>query len=394
MLADRSHGRWTYRLSAGFDPITRERRPQVNGKAYGDKNEALQALADDRAKLARGTYVKPSRKTLAEWLPEWIARRQRTARALRPTTLENYTRYIEQDIAPSFLGRLPLEEIRRDHIALFIDELSAAGRGAVTVRRILAVVQGSLSAAVDTGLISTSPATRLGSFLPAVDREPFRPWEPDQVQHFLETAADHRLGPLFELAFTSALRRGELIGLMWSHVDLRNGQLRVWDNETSAGRGRTKTEASMATVDLADRAVSALTQWRLTQNAEREAWGPAWAGDGHVFTYEDGRALKPQYLTRLFDRLRIQADLPHMTMHGTRHTTVSLILAAGGDISVASKVARHSSLSVTSDIYGHLIGNVARNALNAAASLIPTQRATVHTLHTPEGGDAKEAASA
>ncbi len=394
MVADPKHGRWSYRLSAGVDPITKKRRPQVNGRSFVDKVEAAQALAEDQAKLARGTYVKPSRKTLAEWLPEWIARRQRTDKALRPTSLANYRRYIEQDIAPSFLGRLPIEDIRRGHILMFVDDLADAGRGAVTIRRIVAVVQGALSAAVKAELIESSPAAGLGDDLPATEAKHFQPWEPEQISHFLEVAAELRLGPLFDLAMLTGMRRGELVALMWSNVDLRAGRLRVWDNETSAGRGRTKTEAGMRVLDLSSRSVSALTTWRLAQEAEREAWGPGWQTEGHVFTYEDGRALKPQYVTRLFDKIRVKAGLPEMTMHGTRHTNASLLIAAGVDIAVVSKLLGHSSVAVTSDIYGHLIGSVSRDAANAVAALVPTTRATVHTLHTQGGDEQGKAASA
>ncbi|WP_310128031.1 tyrosine-type recombinase/integrase [Leifsonia shinshuensis] len=54
-----------------------------------------------------------------------------------------------------------------------------------------------------------------------------------------------------------------------------------------------------------------------------------WEDTGYVFTYEDGQPLKPQYVTRLFDKLRIQAGLPRMTFHGLRHERASLLLASG-----------------------------------------------------------------
>lgn len=387
LMADDKHGRWSYRLSAGIDPATGKRR-QVNGKSFAGKREAQKARNEDAVKLDRGTWVKPSSKRLRDWLPEWLERRQRTDRALRPSSLENYTRYIEQDLAPSALGGMKLEDIRRSHVATFIDDLATAGRGAVTIRRIVAVLQGALSAAVSAELIpAPSPATRLGDVLPAVDKKRFEPWTPEQVGEFLDVASTHRLGALFEVAAFTGLRRSELLGLRWQDVDSERAVLRV---------KASKTDAGVRVVDLDDSSLGALMAWRLTQEAEAGQWGAAYKGSGHVFTYEDGSPLKLQYATRLFDKLRARAGLPEMTLHGLRHMSASLMLASGANIALVSKRLGHSSVQVTSDVYSHLIGSASRDAANAAASLVPRSSANAgaHTVHIQGGDDMKKAAPA
>jgi integrase len=120
--------------------------------------------------------------------------------------------------------------------------------------------------------------------------------------------------------------------------------------------------------------------------------GAAYSPSGYVFTYEDGSPLKPQYVTRLFDKLRARADLPVMILHGLRHMSASLMIASGTELVVVSKRLGHSSISITSDIYGHLIGSASRDAANMAASLVPAKRATAHTLHAHRALSAEEAA--
>jgi site-specific recombinase XerD len=94
-------------------------------------------------------------------------------------------------------------------------------------------------------------------------------------------------------------------------------------------------------------------------------------GEGHVFTMEDGRALDPAYVTRLFQKIRLQHEpLPALSFHGLRHSAASLMLAGGADIAVVSKLMGHASISITSDIYAHLVGTVASDAVNRAANLI------------------------
>jgi hypothetical protein len=59
-----------------------------------------------------------------------------------------------------------------------------------------------------------------------------------------------------------------------------------------------------------------------------------------------------------------------------------LLMLASADIAVVSKLPGHASISITADVYGHLIGTVASDAVNGAANLI------AHTVPTPEGEDA------
>ena len=380
MAQDPKHGRWSYRISAGVDPVTKARR-QVNGKSYPTKREAQKARNEAAVKVDKGSYLKPSRETFAEYLPKWLERHARTDDGLRPSTVENYARYITQDIAPSGLGGLRLEEIRRHHVSGFVDQLVKDGRGAVTVHRVLAVVSGSLRAAAIDQLIDVSPATMLR--LPKVDAEPFTPWEPEQIGTFLDTAGGHRLGVVFELATFTGLRRGELVGLRWADVDLSRRVVFV---------RAAKTDAGIRSVDLDDRSVGALVAWKIAQELEAAAWGPAYTSDGNVFTYEDGTSLKPQYLTRLFDKLRVKAGLPVLTLHGLRHEHAALMISSGADIAVVSKRLGHSTIAVTSDTYGHLIGSASRDAANMAASLVPAKRATAHTMHAQRASNAEEAA--
>jgi integrase len=106
----------------------------------------------------------------------------------------------------------------------------------------------------------------------------------------------------------------------------------------------------------------------------------AWQTQGHVFTMEDGRALDPAYITRLFQKIRKQGEpLPELTFHGLRHCAGSLWLAAGVDISIVSKLLGHSSISVTADIYAHMLKAVGQSAVDGAAALI------AHTVLTREG---------
>lgn len=383
LASDPKHGTWGYYVAAGIDPKT-GKRLQYRKAGFRTEREARVERNKVAVKVDAGMYIPPTKETYAQYLDKWLPRHATTGKGLKVTTFDNYKRYIDNDIKPSTLGKMPLTDIRRFHVNEFLRSLSEAGRGAVTVRRIAAVVQGSLRSADHEDLIDHNPAA--GIKLPSVEKHEVSVWEPEQVGTFLDTAATHRLAALFELTMFTGLRRGEAVGLRWSDVDLTRRQLVIRNNRVQADKriveSTTKTASGRRFVDLDERSVGALIGWKLQQQAEVDAAAEAYSPSGYVFTMEDGRPLKPQYVTRLFEKLRVDANLPKLTFHGSRHEHASLMIAAGTDIAVVSKRLGHSSISITSDIYGHLIGSASRNAAENAAALVPPKTAPAHTLHT------------
>ncbi|WP_431279872.1 tyrosine-type recombinase/integrase [Leifsonia poae] len=383
MLTDDKHGTWGFYLSAGVDPKT-GRRLQIRQAGFSTRREAQTERNKQAIKVDSGAYVKPTRQSYADYLDVWFKRRTTTVDVLKDTTAGNYARYIRNDIQPSTLGRMKLTDIRRHHVNAFVDELTESGRGATTVRRIAAVVQGSLKAADHDDLIDHNPS--LGIHIPDVEKKEVGVWEPAQVGHFLDVAVGHRLGALFEVVMFTGLRRGEAIGLRWADVDMTRRVINVRNNRTQADRhiaeGSPKSSSGRRVLDFDDHVAGVLIAWKFTQQQEAASWGEAWADTGYVFTYESGQPLKPQYATRLFDKIRTKAELPKLTFHGQRHENASLMIAEGVDIAVVSKRLGHSSIGITSDIYGHLIGSASRDAAEKASQSVPRQTVDAHTVHT------------
>ena len=381
-MSDPTHGKWGFYLSAGRDPKTGRRR-QIRQARFRTRAEAAAAYRAEGKKSDDGTYVAPTKQTYAEYLDLWFQRRLTTGNGLRATTQDNYSRYIRSDIQPSTLGRMRLTDIRRFHINAFVNDLTTSGRGATTVRRIAAVVQGSLKAAWQDELIDHNPSA--GIRLPATPKRKFEPWQPEQVGSFLDVAAQHRLGAMFEVAVLTGMRRGEVIGLRWSDLDMERGTITIRNNRTNAGtsivENEPKSDSGRRTINYDETVGGVLLEWQLRQQHEAETMGEQWTNTGYVFTYENGQPLKPQYATRLFDKLRVEAGLPVMTFHGQRHESASLLLANGADIALVSKMLGHSSVSITSDLYTHLIGRADREASERAAASIP-RKASAHRLHT------------
>lgn len=412
MLVNKKHGGYSWRLSRGFDPVT-GKRIVINGKSYKTLKEAQQALNAARAKKDTGQLHKPTQETLATYWPVWLDRRQTLGkRPLAPTTVKMYRRYLELDIAPSLLGKKKLTDLRRADVQLFVDSLTKAGRGATTVVRILATLQSVLTGAVRDELIPVNVARGVEG--PTIARSEKPIWTPEQLAAFIETASEHRLGALIEVALHTALRRGEVCGLRWADVDVNRHVITIRHNRVVAAtvvESTPKTVDSAAEVELSDAARAALAGWRLRQDMERQEWGDLWHQTGHVFTYEDGRPLDPSYVTKLFNQLvrkteavmrqrqreglasrglslaevdqimsKSAVTLPRLTLHGLRHIAASFMWDATGDLFAVSKALRHSSPAVTAAVYTHLKGGKQRALFGTIAAQLET--ATAHSLHT------------
>ncbi|MFC0532505.1 site-specific integrase [Phytohabitans kaempferiae] len=221
--------------------------------------------------------------------------------------------------------------------------------------------------------------------VPSAKRPRVKIWHPEQLATFLDAiAADSEpLYPMLHLAAFAGLRRGELCGLRWQDVDLDARLVDVaWQRTTAQHRvveSTPKTEGSESVIDIDAGTAEVLRVWRRQQREERLAAGPAWQDTGLVFTREDGSSWHLDYITHHFGKLVAKHRLPKISLHKLRHLAASLQIAAGVDIAIVSKHLRHSSIKITNDTYGHLIGTVGRDAAEAAAALVPLRSRKTHS---------------
>ncbi|BBH66469.1 hypothetical protein ACTI_31540 [Actinoplanes sp. OR16] len=177
----------------------------------------------------------------------------------------------------------------------------------------------------------------------------------------------------------SGLRRGEACGLRWEDVDLRGRTMTVAiqlvDNDGEVAESEPKSDAGNRMVALDVVTVSVLRSHRLRQQEAQLKAGEAWLDSGRVFTQANGAWVEPDWLSDHFDRLVRRSELPPIRLHDLRHGAATLALAAGVDMKVVQDMLGHSSYALTSDTYTSVLPEVAQSAAEAAARLIPRQKA-------------------
>ena len=235
--------------------------------------------------------------------------------------------------------------------------------------------EAAFRAALDKRMRDTSAdceltAIRRQEMWAAPDLRPCRVmvWLPSHTGKFLDSIDGERLFALFCLVAYCGLRRDEAVGLTWAEVDLDQGAAHV--RETGGGDGP-KSEAGVRTVPLPTVVIQALRAWKAQQASDRLAWGRDWTDNGLVFTREDGSPVPGQWVSVRFETLTWRAGLPPIRFHDLRHGAASLAKASGADSKYIAALLGHSRSSFTDDVYVTLFPEVAREAAEAAAAIVP-----------------------
>jgi integrase len=194
---------------------------------------------------------------------------------------------------------------------------------------------------------------------PRLRQTELRVWSAGQLRAFLEHVSEDRLYALWLLYATTGLRRGEALGLRWEDVDLDAGTVLVRRNLTLVN-GRTvvqetKTKHGRRKVALDPATVAALRRHRVRQLEDQLVAAGAWEGGDLVFCWEDGRELHPARVSRWFTEHAAAAGLPAIRLHDVRHAFATVALSNGVPITVVSRRLGHATVSITLDVYSHVL---------------------------------------
>lgn len=298
--------------------------------------------------------------------------------SLKQTTVAFYRRIIMRHVL-THLGGIKLANLSAPMLNSFYGDLLRNGRGAgdsglspTTVARVHVTVHRMLRDAVRWGELQRNVADQATA--PRPTKQDLAPWSPRETGQFLEAIRGTRLGPLWHLAATTGLRRGEVCGLRWKDLDLDQHRLTVARARVMAGgqvvTSTPKTATSQRTIGLDPLTVSVLRTHRALQNGWRLAAGEAWDGDDMVFTDEVGRPLHPSAVSKLFTQAVRAAGIRLIRFHDLRHGHATAALEAGAPLKVVSERLGHRSISITADVYSHVRPEVDQAVAENVAAII------------------------
>jgi integrase len=394
----KNHGSWAFIHDVPTRPGVKRRRIVRGG--FATKDLAQDALTDSVARyrqpgVAAERILAGRRMYVSDYLRQWLEDREN----LKPSTRRSYAEHIDLYLVPH-LGCLRLEELGGEDIRAMYrqmrvprprkkkDSEAQMWRLAPSrIQRVHATLRKALNDAVRRyQYLDINPAHLVE--LESVSAPKAKYWNSKQAGAFLDAIVDDRLYPLYHLAMTRGLRRGEIVALRWEDIDLDDGVLEVNRTIVQLGyateEGTPKSEASQREIVLDDDNVETLRIHRAKQKRERLAHNSAYQDHGLVFAKEDGTPLHPEFVSQHLNVLIKQAGcVPRITFHQLRHTAASLMLEAGADLKYVQHVLGHSSITITTKIYLHVTRRLDRLRSAQVANLIPRKRRSSSTDDDP-----------
>lgn len=312
-------------------------------KTFRTLREAVEWREAMKVDLRRGVAGAPRALTVVEAAERWLAGaragaiRNRSGDEYKPSVVRGYDQALRDYVLP-VLGRRRLSELRRLDVQELVDALVAEGLGASTVRNALMPLRVVCRRALARGDIHVNPT--LGLELPAMRGRRDRIASPAEGAALID-ALEQRDRPLWATAMYAGLRRGELRAMRWGDVDLDRGVIRVlrsWD--PVVGMIEPKSRAGRRTVPVP----GVLRRHLRPGPPEDLAFGrtPRDPFDPSTTSDRANRAWKA-------------AGLKPITLHECRHTFASLLIAAGANPKAVQTYMGHASITVTLDLYGHLL---------------------------------------
>lgn len=275
---------------------------------------------------------------------------------LKRSTYEAYTVYINKHIVPYFEPLcIDISALKPLQIQGYLNYKLKGGRcdgkknglSLISVKKHLSVLRQALSDAVLYGELQSSPAQFCK--LPRMKRQYSNRCvflSAGDAQKVVDAfAGDDKLQAAVVTALYYGLRRSEVLGLKWDAVDFESGtvciQFTVVKNLTIEESESTKTEGSRGRYELLPEVAEALMKLSESRNSD------------YIFSRKDGRVMRPDTLTRSFQKGLVRYGLPKMRFHDLRHTTASILFERGWGLEDVKNWLRHADIETTSNIYLH-----------------------------------------
>ncbi len=364
----RNDGRWVGEMT-----IEGRQRKFIYGKTRKEVQEKLRGAIQEKQEgvVLTGT----ARQTLEQFLLDWLENSQK--QSVRPRTYERYREIVQLHINP-VLGHQKLQKLSAQHVQAFYTKKVNSGLSPSTVEVFHCVLHKALDTAVKWGLVPRNVCDLVSP--PHRERFEIKPLDADQAQALLAAARGHRLESLFILAIATGMRRGELLALKWQDINFANGTLqirRILTRFPDKGyvEAEPKTQKSRRNIVIASFALEALRKHRTRQLEAKLKAGANWQEHDYVFCTSVGTHLNPSkdVLDELKKLLR-QAGLPDIRFHDLRHSAATLLLSEEVHPKVVQEMLGHSTISMTMDIYSHVLPSMQQDAVSRLNSVLDNRK--------------------
>lgn len=366
------------------------RVPDINGSLI-QKSKSTKIRSDAKSKReAKANKIK-AECMLAEWLEtlsrtecygagkdliaaieDWLAMKRKT---IRQDSYESYQCNYSVHIKPYFEPKkLRLGDVTPRVIQQYVRCKEEEGQSRKSIRKHMVVLNGVFKEAVAMGELTFNPCANITVRSRSEDEFEGTAYEISTAKKLLEAVRDDPVEPAVYLGLYLGLRRSEVVGLRWKDVDMENGIVHIRNTvvrfATISELEKTKSKASKRDLFMPSALKKFLQSVWDKQEADRELTGRKYSDSEHICQWPDGTAFQPEYVSRRFEKVLKNNNLPHIRFHDLRHTAGSILVNQGHTIKQVQEFLGHEKASTTLDIYTHVSMEGKRNTAQVMDSLL------------------------
>lgn len=362
-LVGKSKDKWVGRYREdviGIDGNARRVRREVilGSKRDLPTKRLAQRRMDSVLSRINGLDYRPGRvATFEEFVDRWKVEVLITQ---QPSSIRAVKSHLKCHIVPQ-LAKLRLEQFSVENQQTFITRMFERGVSRKSVLNVLGTLSSILTTARDWGYNCEHIDVRKLRLPPRGERYEAPHFTIDQLQHIL-AIAEEPWHTLFCILTMDGLRAGEVLGLQWKDIDLDRRLLHVRRSAWYGHVQTAKSKASETVLPIPQLLVTVLKKYQ-TQ------WKPN--PQGFLFVTRNGRPpssnkVVEYHLWAILDAL----EIPRCGLHAFRHSHTALLLDSGATPKVVQRQLRHADARTTLEIYGHVIGDAQREAVEKVASIV------------------------
>ena len=343
-----------------------ENRFSINGERYSVYGDNIKECKDRelelREMIKNGQFVDKRNVTLDRFYKEWKEARKGTVKG--NTALNMESRY-KNHIGPA-LGRRKIVDIEKREIVKLQKDL-AEKQKASTVNVTIVQLKCILNAAKDDGIIVKNPADGikpLKNNTKAATETYHRALTEEEQAQFMKYAEKEWHYELLALLLCTGMRVGEATALTWADIDYVNQVIHITKtiSRTEEGRytvGTPKSRTSVRDIPINDHISQIL---KSQKEKQRLFYGNVFKLSRRVFEGYGGTMVYNGVVNRTISRVteRMRADgikIEHFSAHALRDTFATRYIEQGGSPQILKTLLGHSSLSMTMDLYSHVLPN-------------------------------------
>ncbi|MDR6884323.1 site-specific integrase [Bacillus sp. 3255] len=383
-IEKRGANSWRLVVEAGYDAKGKRLKkykaikvedPGLLKSAKRLKEYLQDELTRFKIEVEAGEYIAPEKMTFEAFVREW--ENKYAVKHLAEKTFYTYQSNLKNRILPTF-GHLRLDQIKPLHIVSFLDALSKEGArlgyrkgnlasGTIEINH--RVLKNIFSRAVEWKLIKQNPVASIKK--PVVQHKENVPYDENEVEELLIALRKEPIHwrIVVTLALTTGLRRGELLGLEWHHINWDTGVISVLQSVSMSPAGiphvkQPKTKNSIRKVALPRSMLEELKEYYTHKVEERNKIGDRWQGGDYsfVFCHPDGKAFHQERPYLWFRDFIKKNNLRYIRFHDLRHTSATLLINQGVHAKIISERLGHGNIGTTMNIYGHALRTADQSA--------------------------------